>query len=383
MSQPKGAFEGDGRITLVGALLCLAGSGIFYLMPGYVGAATRLYTLTASQAGALSGGESLTIGVAALICAWMIGHMDRRLLIACALVTLVGNALTSFMPNFPALMALRLATGFFGEGPLYASSYAVLGLALKPDRAFGCAVLVSAAAGSAALAAQGPLLALGLSGLLLPVILAGVAFIAVAGWLPKLGGDRAETTASPTSNIPALWLLASIAVWFGAPGFFWAFADTIGVQRGVPEALVDQALALSTLIGLVGLLAPVVLADRFGRTAPMILATGAVIASAWLSVAASGFSLLASAVSLFYVAWNVVSVYQLAALSSADDSGRYAGLGATAQLAGLSAGPLIGGLLLDRMGLAAVTGCVAAFAGGGLVCFLAARARSAPVSQTA
>ena len=344
-------------------------------MPAYIGAATSLYRLSGQQAGLLSGGESLTIAASCMVASLLISRVGWKLLAACALFCILGDLASNIAHGFHQLFAIRLLTGLLGEGPLYACSYAVLGMARKSDRAYAWALILSVVVGAAMLAAQPALQRLASAGLLLPFVVASAALIPALRWLPALGApadhQRTDEAARPTHESHGL--LLAIAVWFGAPGLCWAFAEAVGTSRGLPVAQVDQALALATVFGLIGLAAPVVFEDRFGRVVPVLVATVIVIAAAVASVAASHFAALVAALSLFYIGWNIASVYQLSALAKSDSTGRYAGLGALAQLVGLSVGPPIAGALLDRIGYAAIPICVAAFSGIGGVIFVGAR----------
>lgn len=371
------AAPSDLALTLLGAVLCVAGSGVFYVMPAYIGDAATLFRLSGAQAGALSGGESLAITAACGLASLMVRRMGRRALAACALVCVLGDVASNFAPDFHWLFGIRIATGLLGEGALYACSYAVLGMARKPDRAFGIALVAAGVAGAASMAARGPLHGLGAGAVLAPIAAAALILPPLLGWLPALGegAEPVVVGAGPSSSGASRWILASIAIWFAAPGFYWAFADMIGTSNTIPEPQVSQALAIATLAGLAGLAFPVVLVDRYGRMAPILAGTAGVIAAAWISLAARSFVPLAGAFSLFYVSWNLVSVYQLAALSASDRSGRYAGFGAVGQLVGLSVGPAVGGVLIDGCGFSAVPAAIAGFGLAGVACLLVPRLR--------
>ncbi len=372
----EAARPSDLALTLLGAALCVAGSGVFYVMPSYIGSAASLHRLTDFQAGTLSSGESLAITLSCALASLLVRRIGRGLLAASAVFCVLGDLASNFAPDFHGLLAIRIATGLLGEGALYACSYSVLGRARKPDRAFALALAAAVGVGAASIAAQTVLQRFGAGGVLLPLAAAAVILVPSLAWLPTLGdpvSPQQAQAAGVSSGARSRWVLASIAVWFAAPGFYWAFADLIGTSRAISEAQVSQALAIATVVGFAGLAVPLVVGDRFGRLAPIVASTVGVIVAAWGSIIVRRYVPLATAFSLFYICWNVVSVYQLAALSASDRTGHYSGFGAVAQLIGLSSGPAVGGLLLGAFGFAAVPGCVAGFSVAGGICLLAAR----------
>jgi predicted MFS family arabinose efflux permease len=378
-SEAPGSARGpaDLQVTVLGSLLCVAGAGILYVMPALLGHLMDVFHLTASQAGLLSGGESLAIATSSMLSGLFVHKMGRGALLASLAVCVVGDLAVDLVGDLKGLLTVRLLTGVLGEGPLYAMGYSVLGKASDPDRAYGWGILVLVAVSSVAMAGSAALGRIGPYGVAAPMVVSCFGAAAALAWLPRFDAPSPASAPAPAGGAgKSLWLLVGIGVWFAAPGLFWSFAVPVSAGHGVGQIAIDRALALSAALGLTGSLLPVVLGDRLGRAAPIVVSTAALcVAAAWAAAAADALSLTA-ALAIFSCAWNAATVYQLAALASVDASGRYTGLAAFAQLVGQAVGPIAGGVVIDRLGLGQVPLGVAVFAGPGAVIFLVIAVRA-------
>lgn len=339
----------------LGTLLSVCGSGPFYVAPAFLGELQRSLGLSLGQLGMISGAENLGIALACMLTSWRLGQVDRRVIFMAAMVCVGGNALIAFATDFYQVLAIRALTGFFGEGPLYAMGYLILGSARSPDRAFGigigvvviCAAIVFEAAGS-------PLLPFGPAAVLVPyagfaVILAMIS--ALTRYTLPVVAPTGEESASGV-RFRVLAALMSIILWSAAAAAFWAFTDTASATLHVDQAAIAHALSVALLVGLVGMVVPVLLGDRLGRAIPLGLATAGLIVSCFLFLGGGDWVQLAIALSIQQFSWNVAVVYQLAGVASIDAGGRYSAYGAVAQIGGMAAGPVIAGAALGLHGYA-------------------------------
>ena len=374
-SQPTDATLGrwdDIRITILGSLLYLAGSGVLYVMPSYLDHLSAVFRLSASQAGLVSGGETLSIACSALLSGLVINRFGPRLALASILVCILGDLASNAIGRFDVLFGVRVLTGVFGEGPAYALGFAVLARSPNPDRAFGWAFLVIVAVASGAIGWSQQLNGLGPCGVLLPFvalyILTGLSTL----WTPKprpAGTTRREQ--GPLWRAGGFWLLVGIAIWYGAPEMFWAFAVPISSGHGVSGAGIVWAMALSLGLGVIGAFLPILLGDRFGRVGPIFAATALLGVSTLAAATVHHAALLAAGLGAFNSAWNLAAVYQLASLAVVDRTGRYTGFAAFAQVLGQAMGPAVGGFLIDGLGPSTVPWGVVALAVAGSTIFLA------------
>lgn len=368
------------RLIVLGTLLYVAGSAIFYMMPPYLAFIGGRLALDAGQLGTLAAAESAALALASLAGPFWIGRIDRRILLGVgALACVLGNLGCAFAGSFGAIVAWRVVVGFLGEGVLYTVSFAVLGTARNVDRAFGVALSVAViygalvTAGTAGLTALFP--AVGpLAGL---VAIAAVVFPSLGRFPAFAASAQAGTRAGAAGRAIGVVLLGLVAqaIWYGAPGAFWTFVEQVATDKGVPTDVAELAVSVGEMAGLAGGVAAALQGSRWGRLVPLVGATFGMIVSAILY----GFSSAAAALSLFlaifYSFWNYGTVYQMAFLSELDSSGKAAVMMPAAQVFGLSFGPYVAGQLMVRHGDGAVTQSTIAFALSGLALFLVCFAR--------
>lgn len=360
------------KIIIVGSLLSLVGSGIFFTMPGYLGDVAAALHLSPERVGLLSGAENLAIGISGLLTSLLLTKVGFKALGAAAALCVTGIVLSGLTNDFHSLLLYRFLTGL-GEGPLYAMSYIVLGMAVNPDRAFGIALVVTVGVSAAILGVPAPILhGLGTTALLLPTVIAAFLLLPTLRWLPKPDSSaaHAELDDSNAGLLRPMMLLFGMAVWFAAPGMFWAFAETSAAARGVSDASIGIALSLSTLTSLVGPAFPALVGDRMGRTIPFLVCTIGLAGSAAVYPFLTGLTGVALALSVFNICWTGSTVYQMAMTVAALQSGRLAGFAAIAQLAGIAVGGLAGGFLIGAFGYGAGTVGVIGFLTAGSVIFL-------------
>ncbi len=375
---PSGGAPSQTRLMIIGTLLYICGGGPTYVMPAYLDAAGQVLKLNDGQLGLLSGAESLGIGLACVLTGLLVRRVNWIVVVVAAALCVLGDVLMTLCPDFQTLTLVRFATGFGGEGPLYAISYIVLAQAIRPHRAFGVALTGVALVAAATLHFQTQLGAVfSDAGPLAPCAAAAILAALMVAQSRSIGlksREAADETA-PTAAIryDAVAILLSLAIWSAAAGAFWAFSETAAGAVHVAPATIAEALSIGIIAGLAGAAAPIVLGERLGQVPPLALATAGLIIASLLFFASSDLLRLAVAVSLVQFCWNIATVYQLAGLAGVDPDGRYSALGAVAQLAGLALGPAVAGLLIGPMGYNAVTLVLIVCAGIGLALFWFAR----------
>ena len=370
----------EGRIAIFGSLLALCSFGPFYVTPNYLLALQTAHGFSLDQLGYISGSENFLIAIACTVAAFNVRRIGWRMVLAAALVCAAGNFLSMFVTDFPSVLAVRALTGLLGEGPLYAMSFAMLGSAANPDRAFGIgfgAVAVGAAIFLAAEAALDRLL--GPAGVLVPYAVLALILGAMSTLWREFSGTGIPVDRTTGSvRLRAGAMLASIILWSVAAGAFWAFCGTAAGVLGQDETAVSDALAIALTIGLGGILIPIVLGNRFGRVIPLIASTAGLILACFLFFGTSRFLQLAAVLTLFQLCWNVAAVYLPAGIAAIDSTGRYSAFSAVAQIAGMALGPALSGPILVRFGYGFMPFAAAAITLVALVLFIAgARARDA------
>jgi predicted MFS family arabinose efflux permease len=373
--------QGQGRIVFLGTLLALCSSGPFYVAPDYLAALQRVHGFSLAQLGYVSGLESLMICLACAATGFALPRLGWRAMLAAALVCVLGNLLTVFATNVPLVLAIRGLTGLLGEGPLYAMSYAVLGSAANPDRAFGVGV-GSVAIGAAVVIGLEPALGglFGPAAVLTPyaalALLLAVVAIVMRPVTPVQEASSGE--AQHRVYLRAGSILVSIILWSTAAAAFWAFTSTAAGALGVSQATVSRALTIALMVGLGGLIVPVLVGNHFGRIKPLLIASAGLALSSILFFSSHALLPLALALSLMQFCWDVSSVYQLAGMATVDESGRFSAFGAVAQIAGMALGPALSGAALSQFGFGFMPFAVGGIVIAAFILFAAAARRRTP-----
>jgi predicted MFS family arabinose efflux permease len=377
-STRQGAKADDRRFVVLGCLLFVAGSAIFYMMPAYLALVGGRLSLDAAQLGTLAAAESLAIGISSLTGPLWVGRIDHRLcLVLGSLTCAAGNLATAWSDSFGMLLASRFLVGLLGEGVFYTLSFAVLAHVRNIDRAFAIALTVGVAFGSADLASAATLERVSPAiGPLAPVILIALSVLPLVGWLPK-AAQRARASPRPVRagrSARAGWLaLFAQAIWFGAPGAFWTFAEQVATDKGVPVDAAELMLSIGEFASLAGSVAAAWQAARWGRLAPIAVASIGMVLAAILYQSRDEILWLGVLLSVFYAFWNYGTVYQMGLVAELDTIGRIAVMMPVAQVFGQSIGPFCAGRMILGMGDGGVTLATAIFALAGLgldlICF--------------
>ena len=351
------------RLVFLGTLLAICSSGPFFVAPDYLSALQGLHGFSLAQLGYVSGLESLAIGVACAATGFALRRIGWRVMLAAAAVCIAGDVLSIFATTFPSVLAVRTLTGLLGEGPLYAISYAVLGSAANPDRAFGVGVGAVAVVAAVVIALEAELSHLfGAAAVLAPYV--GVGFILAITVAASRPTSTIKSSESPSREVYARAgsILASIILWTAAAAAFWAFTSTAATTLGVTEATISKALSIALVVGLIGLIIPVVMSHKVGRVTSVFVATAGLVLSCFLFFSGHALFQLAVALSVLQFCWNVAAVYQLAGAATVDRGGRFSAFGGVAQIAGTALGPLISGSALGRFGYGVLPLAVTAIA---------------------
>jgi DHA1 family inner membrane transport protein len=377
----------DRRLLILGCLLFVSGSAIFYMFPAYLAQMAGRLSLDFEQLGTLAAVECLAIGVTSLLGPIWIARLSHRL---CAilgiLVCVLGNIATAHCESFHAVLLSRLVTGLLGEGVLLTLSYSVIGAVRNVDRGFAIALTTAVSFGAAVIAAAAVLQRHFESfGTLLPLLVVALATLPCVAWLSLEPAPATAIEANAESAFGdrrVLFALLAQAIWFAAPGAFWTFAEQVAVNKGIASDSAELALSIGELASLAGSLLAAAQGERWGRRRPIIVATvGIVVTAYWYLFSATPLE-LALVLSLFYIFWNYGTVYQMGFVSSLDTTGRFAVVMPAAQVIGLSIGPYVAGRWMEKSGDSAVVLATAVFAALGVALYLIPRYSATPARPT-
>ncbi len=330
--------------------------------------------LSASQVGTYFFVELGAFSCATLPAFLWLGRVDARRVAAYAVALFcAGNFATAVLiPAFAGLLVLRAITSL-GGGTLMVLCMTSAATSANRDRVYGLWVVGQLLAGAVGLLVLPHLfgqfglralyVVLGLLGLCAAPLTRG--FDPAVGRMPRSQSKVDKGSASFTTIANTVLVIGGVLAFYVAIGGVWTFASKAAALAGLDAAHTGEALAVASVMGIVGAACASLVAGRVTRLA-MLLTGYALLAGSLAGLAmVPGTMGFMAAVFVFKFAWTFVLPFILAAAAKHDRSGR---LIASLNLvigAGLAAGPLMAGVLLD-MGASLAT----LFAGAALISVL-------------
>jgi MFS family permease len=232
-----------------------------------------------SIAGVLGAAEMIGMTLIQFCAPLFIARYNRRALASIAVGLAVGGQLFSLFTEHAAILGgLRVVAGI-GEGCLFSLAIASLAGTSDPDRAFGVALasgqifctvmLVVMASVSIRHPAQG---AIGVFGIFLMITTLCISTLpgrdAVPLRVPANGATRGSF-----HNVPTICGLAGMFLLSCALGSVWPIVGQIAAARGVQPSVIATGFSVAGFGGMSGALVAAVLAIRFGRRLPLVLAS--------------------------------------------------------------------------------------------------------------
>ncbi|HHX4053930.1 MAG: MFS transporter [Burkholderia contaminans] len=353
---PAGRASTFARSTLVALVVFAAITPLLLLVaPAVAGQLATQLGLSASQIGTYFFVELGAFSLATVPSYLWLGRVDARRVAAFAIALFgAGNLLTAlWMPGFVALLALRAVTAL-GGGSLMVLCMTSAATSENSDRVYGLWVVGQLIAGAIGLFVLPHVFAaFGLRALY--VALAALALLAapLSRGFPSSLGERATPARNAAAQTPqSLVVLAigAVLTFYLAIGSVWTFASRAATEAGLDPQSTGNVLAIASVMGIAGAALASCAGGRLARRA-MLAAGYALLAASLVALAvmrhAGGYS---AAIFAFKFAWTFVLPFILATVAQIDTSGR---LVATLNFvigAGLAAGPLLAGLMLDAGG---------------------------------
>jgi len=331
------------RGGLVSAMLvALIGAVVIFITPGFLALIAQKTGFDNDQLGYLVAWDINAMGVTIGLSTFALARVRWRPAVALGLALIAaGNLLTAWVDGFAPMVAVRVVAGA-GEGIAVGFSFAALGRAVNPDRAFSVYLVIGALLSSAFLytlpgiqAAVQPGVVFALIGVIAAlVILTLKAFPDGSEDEPDLfaGGGKVDLRLAGGS-------LLGVFLLFFAMGAVWSYSERIGLDSKLPVGVIAQGLSIGTLAGMVGAGGAGFLPRRWGRTAPLILSGAAGIASFLLydgQVAPDAF-VIATVLMMF--SWNFAQPLLSAICSEACQRGRVVCAMGSIQTFGTGLGP--------------------------------------------
>ena len=333
--------------------LAVVGVCVFIIQPGFVQGLVDTLGLTPEEAGYIASIEMWGLALTTIILNFIAHKFNwQKLTFWFLLTAVIGNLISIGQTDVVTLSITRAIAGI-GLGGMISLPFAMMGLTKNPDRNFGFLVvwvLIYGALGMFAIPMA--LEVVKLNGILVFLALFCAIGIPLIRNLPKRAGDHVEEEqlSDHFSIFTKSTTLLSILVFNTAIGIVWAYIFLVGVNGGLEEQAVANVLTLSQILGVAGALLAALLANKIGRSIPLIFAIlGCGVGVSFLLNDISYF-IYSLAIYLFNFTWNIAQPYLLTVMSSFADGGKMIVRGVSLQMIGFAIGPYVGAKLLAGEG---------------------------------
>lgn len=349
-------LETGGLIAAI--VLGTIGALTIMVVPGMIMMFSKLAALTDQQLGYIAAFDINAMAAGMGIATFLVARFNWRHLALVGLAVFVaGNLVTAGVHSYVEIIAARSVVGL-GEGLIVAVSFAALGSAANPDRAFGIYLVVGLLVSAGVLAAI-PWLDASIGSRSVFVGIAGLGALTcvLLKWLPTCCPAAVLWTNGRPPIIKKLAVagLVTVFIYFIAQGATWSYFERIGAASGVAPTVIGQALSISSVAGMAGALVAVSLCTRVSRAWLLIVSGGLSLVSFWMLIGHVTGAVLIVAGILFNFAWNLAQPLLSGVCAEADSCGRVVTAMGCIQTVGFGFGPAIAATLLTGNGFAPVT----------------------------
>lgn len=261
--------------SLVAAIIVgTLGALTILISPGFVGLVASQFNLSDQAAGYVAAWDINACAIAIGLTTFLLPRFDWRRLGSVGMALLAaGSIATAGCSGYDALIVARVVAGI-GEGLAIGVSFAALGLAANPDKAFAWYLVAALSVGAAVLFVMPDAqAAFGSRPLFAFIALAAVVALLAAAYMPAGARGVAESGGTRYAiNWPmALLALVGVLLYFVAQGAVWSYFERIGHANGIAPQTIGTTLAFSSVAGIAGALLAALLPARGGRALPLVL----------------------------------------------------------------------------------------------------------------
>ena len=346
----RALINDDWRGLTIALYMVLVGYGVLVGIPVISTAWVTKLGFTEVEVGRVAGMDLGGLSAGAIVAAWVINHMNRRLIVFIGIfLAALANGLCLKYVDYDTVLWLRFLAGF-GSGMYTAVAMAVFGTSIRPALAYNLMLLSFAF--SQALEMR-ILPQLSMNGIYWVFIVCFLLTLPFLGWIKSYPKPRTQDTESMTTNKnnsskPLLaWVcLFAIFLTYINIGAYWTYIELAALDSNTNPELVSEVLVWASLCSLLGCLIATLLSNRFGLLRPLLIA---------LFTMATGVGMLAFGINepkflmsvfTFNLLWIFTDVYQMGSLANFDHGGNYAAYLPAAQGLGQIVGPNIAASLL-------------------------------------
>jgi predicted MFS family arabinose efflux permease len=353
-SCPSTSYRQPPATLAAACLLSAAGALVFNMLPVFLDAAARQFSLANEQAGWVASSFLFGSTLVATCSRLWIDRISRPLLAMWGtLLSVLGVGGGLFITSFEVLLGGLFVAGI-GFGTMYTVGIAIATEHHQPSRAFGIKLAAEIFLGVAMLFIL-PALVLeewGYRGVALAVSL----LIGLIGGIAIRLMPRQQSNPIRNSPLGALsrrtwrpWIgLVALFIAFAAMTALWAFLQRIGPQFGLGMSTTSAILTASLIANGIAAASVGMVAGRIGRMVPLGL--GMVLALGGIATMLLRHDLYGYAVGVLLTVglWSLPLSYQMGLIAELDGSRRVAILIPAAQSFAGALGPALAGALLKN-----------------------------------
>jgi len=347
----------DWRSLTIGIYMALAGYAVMVGLPVISTAWVNNLGFTDVQVGRTAGADLAGLAIGAVLAAFYVAKVDRRLLtLIAAGIAITANVLCIYYQSYEVTLWLRLAAGI-GAGIYTGIAVATIAGHSRPAFAFGLELFAFAGSQGAELAFLPYLSMNNIYLVMAATFVVGIMFIS---WLPRRPAEKSLDVEVDVEepdgehhvehkHVPAYvpWLvLGAIVFTYINIGAYWTYIELAASNSEASPDWVASMLWVSSVFSVIGCLFAVLLSNRFGLAKPMLVSL--VVQAGIVVMLVTGINNVNVAISMFMFnfCWIFVDIYQAATIANVDRSGRFPALIPAAQGLGNFLGPNIAASIL-------------------------------------
>ena len=335
-------------------LIFAASLVVYYLLPVWAGFFTEDFGFTSKQVGLLLSADMTASTIAAFSARYWIHRCYwRRVFPLTVLLTVIPNLLCGAAESYEALLVYRYMAGF-GAGMMGAFMYATISAATNPDREFAYAMALQVFVGALCLSGAsylwttwGAPTVFIMTGLI--ALLPMICYRAIPRSNPLTGNTGSENklvVASFVTDRKILYGLLAVGLFFASMNAVWSFMERVGDAEGFPADFISFTLTVSLLFSFAGALVPAWLAGRMRRIVAISFGYLCLFIALFAVGRHPAATTYLAALCVYNFFYSFVIPFQNGWIASLDRTGRTVVLLPFLQGIGLSAGPVLAGLVI-------------------------------------
>lgn len=301
-----------------------AGLLLIYLLPQMVGAVSESLSLSAVQQGQFASSDLVGSAIASISSFFWIRKFDWKKVALIGLILIIsGNLLSIFQNDFTSLLIIRFMTGI-GEGLAIALALVVINDSKETERNFAMYLILTLVTGAVSVELI-PLLSYLSSDMVifgLQILTALMAVPLVIFFLPFNKIIEKSTGEFKRLSNKSIFGLTGILIMFVGYGGLWAFSERIGKDEGFSEAYIADALFISLLAAIIGLLIPILVENRYGRKIPIFISSVGLIAFGIIILSHPSPIMFVAALAIGSFGINMILPYATGILAESDQTGK-------------------------------------------------------------